>query len=96
MRFLEALLLILAAIYVAQLIIAALILATLMLFLWCLWKRPRESLILGVGLLLLAFISKPIGLALLAAIVLGLIGWALLIRFRSRRPMLLLTHRKDG
>ena len=77
MRFLETLLLVLVAIYVAQLVITSMILAALLLFLWCLWKRPREALVLGLGVLLVAFISKPIGLTLVFMIALGFGLWAL-------------------
>jgi hypothetical protein len=92
MRFLESLLLVFVAIYVAQLVIAALMLATMMLFLWCLWKRPREALVLGLALLGVVIISKPIGFALVATIVAGFVTWGLLSRFRRRRPTLRLTY----
>ena len=85
MRFLETLLLVFALIYVAQLIIAALILATLMLFLWCLWKRPKEALVLGLALLLVVFISKPIGLVLVLMVAVGLITWTVVCSIKSRR-----------
>ena len=84
MRFLETLLLVLVAIYVAQLVITSMVLAALLLFLWCLWKRPREALVLGLGVLLVAFISKPIGLALVVAVAAGVGLWALL-RWRRTR-----------
>jgi hypothetical protein len=91
MRFLETLLLVFAAIYVAQLIIAALLIATLMLFLWCLWKRPREALLLGAGVLMLAFITKPIGLAVAAGLGACCLAWLAMRsivanRRRSKRP----------
>jgi len=85
MRFLETLLLVLVAIYVAQLVITSMVLAALLLFLWCLWKRPREALVLGLGVLLVAFISKPIGLALVIIIALGFGLWALARGVRKRR-----------
>lgn len=95
MRFLEALLIAFAAIYLLQLLITILILAALMLFLWCLYKRPREALILGLAVLTVAAISKPIGAVVVAAIILGIIIWLLVIRFRQRRPTPLLTYRPD-
>lgn len=85
MRFLETLLIVFAAIYVAQLFIAALILTTLILFFFCLWKRPKEALILGLVVLAVAFISKPAGLLLVLVIAVGFIGWALVRRFQARR-----------
>lgn len=85
MRFLEALLIAFVAIYVAHLVIASLIIATLMLFLWCLYKRPKEALVLGLAILAVAALSKPIGLALVLAIAVGLVGWAVLHRIQSRR-----------
>lgn len=96
MRVLESLLIFLAAIYLIQLVIALLVIATLLLFLWCLYKRPREALVLGLALIVLAALSRPIGLVLIAALVSGCIGWALVIRFRRRRPMPRLTYRPDG
>lgn len=81
MRFLETLLLVFAAIYVAQLLIASLIIVTLMLFLWCLYKRPREALVLGLAALAVIFISRPAGFALTVAIAAGVGIWAL-IRWR--------------
>jgi chromate transport protein ChrA len=85
MRFVETLLLVFALIYVAQLIIAALILATLLLFLWCLWKRPREALVLGLAVLAVVVISKPIGLALVVVMAAGFGLWALGRLIRARR-----------
>jgi hypothetical protein len=85
MRFLETLLLVFALIYVAQLIIVALILATLLLFLWCLWKRPREALMLGLGALVVVVLSKPIGLILVGCMALGVAGWLFVRWAMSRR-----------
>jgi hypothetical protein len=99
MRFLETLLLVLVFIYVAQLILVALVLATLCLFLFCLWKRPRESLVLGLAILAVAFISRPIGLVLVFSIVAGFIGWAFVrwVQGRCRdgivRPVALLPKK---
>lgn len=96
MRFFEILLIVFAAIYVAQLVILALAISTLILFLCCLYKRPRESLVLGAGLLLVALMSKPIGMALVVATALGFGLWGLrrclLARQRARRsrPMAML------
>ncbi len=95
MRLIETLLLTFVFIYLAQLLITVLVLVALVLFLACVWKRPREALILGLAVLAVALISKPIGLAVVAAIVLGIIAWRLVIRFRQRRPMLRLTYRPD-
>lgn len=96
MRFLETLLLVFVAIYVAQLVIAGLILATLILFLWSLYKRPREALALGLAVLAVVILSKPIGLMLVAAGIgaLGLV--AILQRLRVRRPRLMLTYRSQS
>src|SRR4051812_44324714 len=71
MRFLESLLIVFALIFVLQLVITALILAALILFLFCLWRRPKESLFLGLGLLLVLLLSTPAGLALVATIAVG-------------------------
>ena len=95
MRFLEALLIAFVAIYVVQLVIAALFIATVLLFLVCLYQRPKEALVLGLAVLLVAFISQPIGLALAATIAAGLIGWAAVIRFRRRRPTPRLAYPPD-
>lgn len=85
MRFLETLLLVCVAVYVAQLIIAALILATLILFLYALVKRPREALALGFGVLVVALLTKLIGLALVAVIGAGFLCWALAGWIKTRR-----------
>lgn len=95
MRFLEIMLLGLIFVYVAQLFITLLFVATCLLFVVFLIKRPREALILGLAVLAVAFISTPIGMAVVAAIVLGIIAWVLVIRFQRRRPMLRLTYRPD-
>lgn len=85
MRFIETLLILFAAIFVAQLLISILILAALVLFIWTLYKRPREALVLGLAVLAVVFISTPIGLALGVAIAVGFIGWALLRRVKAAR-----------
>jgi hypothetical protein len=85
MRFLETLLLMFAAIYVAQLVIASLIVATLMLFLWCLYKRPREALVLGLAALAVVVISKPIGLVLVLVAILGFGLWAFIGHIQTTR-----------
>lgn len=87
MRLLEALLVAFVAIYIAQLFIVALVFAALLLFLCCLFHRPREALILGLAVLGLVAMTRPIGLVLFAALGLGmgllvLVGW---VRER-RRP----------
>lgn len=81
MRFLETLLVVFAAIYVVQLAIMALLIATLMLFLWCLYKRPREAMVV----LAVAFISTPIGLALSLIAILGFGLWAFIRQVRTTR-----------
>jgi hypothetical protein len=90
MRFLETLLLVFVAIYVAQLVIAALLIATVLMFLWCLYRRPKEALLLGLAVLVVVVISKPIGLVLVAAIAIGFGLWALVCRIRARR------HRREN
>ncbi len=84
MRLLETLLVVFAAIYVAQLLVVSLVLAALILFLWCLYQRPKEALALGAGALLVAFTSKPSGLALILALALGFGLWKLCCWVRTR------------
>ena len=101
MRFLEALLVAFAAIYVVQLAIAALMLASLLLFLCCLFHRPREALILGLAVLGLAALTRPLGMALVSMFGLGLgllclIGWMRRRRYRPKcRPIPLLQKLRD-
>lgn len=96
MRFLETLLVLFVAIYLAQLLIAILVLATFMLFLWTLWKRPREALMFGLAVLAVVFVSKPIGLAVALTIAAGLFCLACFHvvqarrRERKRRPIALI------
>lgn len=85
MRVLETLIIMFAAIYVAQLLIAVLVLATMMLFLLTLWKRPREALMLGLAVLAIVFVSRPIGMALVTVIAVGCVGWILFKGWRARR-----------
>lgn len=88
MRFLETLLIVIAAIYLAQLAITILVLTTILFALWCLYTRPKEALLLGAGLLAVAFFSTPVGLATLLALAVGLGLWRLCRRFRTPRPRL--------
>ena len=95
MRFLETLLIVIAAVYLAQLAIMSLMIVTVILFLWCLYVRPKEALLLGMGVLLIAFLSTRAGLALILIAGICIAVWALIRRLKARRPALLLTYRSD-
>lgn len=89
MRFLETLLIVLVAIYVAQLVLAALLLALLIMFLFCLYKRPAEALLLIAAVGLVAALHSPAGFALLAALAFAIgiyaLGRWVVARRRPRR-----------
>ena len=84
MRAMETLLILFAAIYVVQLIVAALMFATVLMLLWCLYKRPGAALLLGAGVLLVAFLTTPVGLAVTCTLAIGFACYALIRRIKAR------------